>query len=72
MIDAPKRDTCLKRMVMKCWHWCSDALKDVPKETTAVNGIDYYMKEGLAPYGHECRPPAHDPNADDDGGFFSL
>lgn len=75
MIDAPKRDTCLKRMVMKCWHWCSDALNNVPQSTTSENFVKYYMRPGLIPTGQETSQKQQhysDPNADDDGEFFCL
>ena len=50
MIEAPKRDTCLERMVMKCWNWVYDSLHDVPHDITVENGIKYTMEVGQTPY----------------------
>lgn len=53
MIDAPQRDTCLKRDVMKCWNWVYDALHDVPHDETVDNGIKYRMRVGQTPYNNK-------------------
>lgn len=50
MINAPERDTCLSRMVMKCWHWVYDALHDVPIDETFENSLDYMYHKGKIPY----------------------
>lgn len=50
MMEAPNRDTCLKRMVMRCWNYVYDALHDVPQEVTSDNGIHYYLGVGQTPY----------------------
>lgn len=48
-MEAPKRETCLSRMVMVAWNWCHDALNNVPIEETSDNGIMYRMRTGQVP-----------------------
>ena len=50
LLNAPSRETCLKRDIMLCWNWLYDALHDVPSEKTSDRSIDYRMKIGQTPY----------------------
>lgn len=43
------RKTCLDRMIMQSWNWVTDALNDVPIETTSDNSFMYRMKAGQIP-----------------------
>lgn len=46
---SSERKTCLDRMIMQSWNWVTDALNDVPIETTSDNGIMYRMRVGQTP-----------------------
>lgn len=46
---STERKSCLDRMIMKCWNWCTDAINDVPIEVTSDNGIMYSMRVGQVP-----------------------
>ena len=49
MLDAPKRESCLARMIMVCRNWIWDAKHDVPIEETSENSVMYRMRVGQVP-----------------------
>lgn len=49
VLEAPKRESCLARMIMVCRNWIWDAKHDVQMEETSKNGVMYRMRVGQVP-----------------------